>query len=91
MNNFWYLIGILVPIAAVASAIIIASHLRSGGVSCDSLVESSRLLALTCVGVRVVNFATAYCFYEPNITVTVSRSFCFVGFCNLYSISQLRA
>ena len=49
------------------------------------------LLALTRVGVRVVNFATAFCFYEPSVTVTVSRSFCFVGFCNLYSISQLRA
>jgi uncharacterized protein len=29
-NNLWYLIGILVPVAAVASAIIIARHLHSG-------------------------------------------------------------
>jgi uncharacterized protein len=29
-NNLWYLIGILVPVAAVASAIIIARHLYSG-------------------------------------------------------------
>jgi hypothetical protein len=35
-----------------------------------------RILALTRVGVRVVNFGTAFCFYEPSVTVTVSRSFC---------------
>jgi uncharacterized protein len=29
-NNLWYLTGILVPVAAVASAIIIARHLHSG-------------------------------------------------------------
>jgi membrane protease YdiL (CAAX protease family) len=29
-NNLWYLIGIAVPVAAVASAIIIARHLHSG-------------------------------------------------------------
>jgi len=29
-NNLWYLIGTLVPVAAVASAIIIAMHLHSG-------------------------------------------------------------
>lgn len=29
-NNLWYLIGILVPVAAVASATIIAKHLHSG-------------------------------------------------------------
>jgi membrane protease YdiL (CAAX protease family) len=31
-NNMWYLIGILVPVAAVASAIIVARHLHSGAV-----------------------------------------------------------
>lgn len=29
-NSLWYLIGILVPVAAVASAIVIARHLHSG-------------------------------------------------------------
>jgi uncharacterized protein len=29
-NNVWYLIGIMVPVAAVASAIIIARHLQAG-------------------------------------------------------------
>jgi hypothetical protein len=29
-NNLWYLIGILVPVAAVASAIVVARHLHAG-------------------------------------------------------------
>src|ERR1700679_2997808 len=30
INSLWYLIGILVPVASVASAIVIARHLHSG-------------------------------------------------------------